>query len=227
MSKVAEGIVRFKSEVFPGREELFDQLSRGQNPEALFITCSDSRIDPNLLVQTEPGELFIIRNAGNIVPPHNNFTGGVTASIEYAVAVLGIEHIIICGHSSCGAMQGVMHPDSLEGLPHVSQWLGYASAAQKIVEEQAPNASEEEKLALLIEQNVLVQMRHILTHPQVAAKSATGKVHLHGWVYDIGSGVVTAYDEDQKKFVSVEEKYQEEAKALIESRATGSSGCCG
>ena len=127
MPKIANGIVRFKREVYEQKKELFDQLAKGQHPEALFITCSDSRIDPNLLVQTEPGELFIIRNAGNIVPPHNNFTGGVTASIEYAVAVLNIKHIIICGHSSCGAMLGVLNPQSVEALPHVSQWLSYAS----------------------------------------------------------------------------------------------------
>lgn len=220
MPKITQGIVRFKTEVYPAKKELFDQLAKGQHPEALFITCSDSRIDPNLLVQTEPGELFIIRNAGNIVPPHNNFTGGVTASIEYAVAALEVKHIIICGHSSCGAMEGVMKPDSVKPLPHVSQWLSYASAAHQIVLEKAPEASYEEQLGMLIEENVLLQLRHIQTHPQVAAKCATNKVQLHAWVYDIGSGEVKAYDEEAKRFVPVEEKYQKEAQALIQENQT-------
>ena len=216
MPKITNGIVRFKSEVYPARKELFDQLAKGQHPEALFITCSDSRIDPNLLVQTEPGELFIIRNAGNIVPPHNNFTGGVTASIEYAVAALEVKHIIICGHSGCGAMEGVMKPESVASLPHVSQWLSYSRAAHQIVNERAPDATYEEQLNMLVEENVLLQLRHIQTHPQVAAKHATGKVQLHAWVYDIGSGNVNAYDEKLGKFVPVEEKYQQEARSMVE-----------
>ncbi len=216
MPKISQGIVRFKSEVYEKKKELFDELAQGQSPEALFITCSDSRIDPNLLVQTEPGQLFIIRNAGNIVPPHNNFTGGVTASIEYAVAVLKVKHIIICGHSSCGAMQGVLHPDSIAALPHVSQWLSYSRAAQQIVSEKLPNGTDEEKLQLLIEENVLLQLTHIKTHPHVAAKCAVGEVQLHGWTYDIGRGEVRAYDEASESFVPVEEKYHEEAVAFAQ-----------
>jgi len=221
MSKIIDGIVRFKSDVYPARKELFNLLAEAQHPEALFITCSDSRIDPNLLVNTEPGELFIIRNAGNIVPPHNNYTGGVTASIEYAVAALGIEHIVICGHTRCGAMEGVMKPKDVAGLPHVTQWLSYAKAAHQIVEERLPNGSFDEKMAMLTEENVLLQLRHIQTHPHVAAKYATGKVQLHAWVYDIGSGVVNAYDEMSRSFVPVEEHYQERAQAL----AKKTDGC--
>ncbi len=216
MSKIIDGIVRFKSDVYPARKELFNLLAKAQHPEALCITCSDSRIDPNLLVNTEPGELFIIRNAGNIVPPHNNYTGGVTASIEYAVAALGIAHIVICGHTRCGAMEGVMKPEDVVGLPHVTQWLSYAKAAHQIVEERIPNGSFEEKMSMLTEENVLLQLRHIQTHPCVAAKYATDKVQLHAWVYDIGSGVVKAYDEISRSFVPVEEHYQDRAKALAE-----------
>ncbi len=220
MPKITRGIVRFKQEVYEQKKELFDLLAKGQHPEALFITCSDSRIDPNLLVQTEPGELFIIRNAGNIVPPHNNFTGGVTASIEYAVAVLEVKHIIICGHSGCGAMMGVLNPESVADLPHVSQWLSYAKAAHQIVEEQNPDMSPEEKLQRLIEENVLMQLNHLKTHPQVAAKYATGKLQLHAWTYDIGEGNVMAYDETVGHFVPVEAKYAKEAKAFIESNTS-------
>jgi len=220
MPKITRGIVRFKKEVYEQKKELFDLLAKGQHPEALFITCSDSRIDPNLLVQTEPGELFIIRNAGNIVPPHNNYTGGVTASIEYAVAVLKVKHIIICGHSGCGAMMGVLNPESVADLPHVSQWLSYSKAAQQIVEEKAVGLSQDDKLQLLIEENVLMQLNHLKTHPQVAAKFATGKVKLHAWTYDIGHGEVKAYDDKLERFVPVEEKYAREAKAFVESQVS-------
>jgi carbonic anhydrase len=226
MPKIASGIVKFKTEVYPEKKELFDQLVQGQHPEALFITCSDSRIDPNLLVQTEPGELFICRNAGNIVPPHSNYTGGMTASIEYAVAVLEVKHIIVCGHTFCGAMQGVMDPGSLTDLPHVSQWLSYSKAAHQIVQEKIPNGTKAEQLDMLIEENVLLQLQHLKTHPHVAAKLATNKVQLHAWTYDIGAGDVTAYDETLERFVPVEERYAEEVKAYLDSKNAG-SGCCG
>lgn len=214
MSKIIDGIIRFKEEAHEKNKELFESLSQGQTPEALFITCSDSRIDPNLMVNTDPGELFIIRNAGNIVPPHNNQTGGVTASIEYAVAALHIKHIVICGHSCCGAMRGVIDPDSVKDLPHVSQWLSFAAAAKQIVDEKYPSASAEERLAYLVEENVLLQRQHIVTHPQVAAKLATNKLVIHAWCYDIGSGDVRAYDEDQKRFLPVVEKYKDDAERL-------------
>jgi carbonic anhydrase len=226
MPKITRGIVRFKTEVYPEKKELFGQLAKGQNPEALFITCSDSRIDPNLLVQTEPGELFIIRNAGNIVPPHTNHTGGVTASIEYAVAVLGVKHIIICGHSRCGALIGVLNPASVADLPHVTQWLSYAKAAHQIVEQTAKGISDDEKLDRLVEQNVLMQLRHIKTHPHVAARLATGEIRLHGWVYDIGSGDVRAYDAKSGSFVPVEVMYAQETREFMHS-LHDDSGCCG
>jgi len=217
MPKITSGIVRFKSEVYPQKEDLFKRLAKRQDPEALFITCSDSRIDPSLLVQTEPGELFICRNAGNIVPPHSNYTGGITATIEYAVAVLKVKHIIICGHSDCGALTAVLNPKSVESLPHVSQWLSYAKAAHYIVEEKAPNASQDEKLTMLIQENVLLQLQHLKTHPYVAARHATNKVQLHAWTYDIGEGLVNAYDERLGKFVPVEERYVDKAKEAINS----------
>lgn len=229
MPKITRGIVRFKTEVYPQRKALFDELAQGQSPEALFITCSDSRIDPNLLVQTEPGELFICRNAGNIVPPHTNNTGGTTATIEYAVAVLNVKHIIICGHSSCGALHGVLNPESVEHLPHVKQWLSYAKAAHQIVEEKASDLSYDEKLKMLVEENVLLQLRHLKTHPHVAAKHATDQVQLHGWTYDIGAGDVKAYDEDSKSFIPVEERYAEDVKRFIEEEANkgqSEDSCC-
>lgn len=226
MPKITRGIVRFKTEVYPQKKALFDQLATGQNPEALFITCSDSRIDPNLLVQTEPGELFICRVAGNIVPPHTNFTGGITATIEYAIAVLKVKHIIICGHSGCGALHGVLNPESVEHLPHVKQWLGYVNAAYQIVQEKIPDASFEEKFDMLIEENVLLQLRHLKTHPQVAAKYATNQVKLHAWTYDIGQGDVKAYDSAKGYFIPVEERYAADVKRYIEEQEKAKKGNC-
>ena len=116
MPRFAAGVVRFQNNVYPEKQGLFEELSKGQSPEALFIACSDSRVETAMITQTEPGELFICRNAGNIVPPHTENTGGMTASIEYAVAVLKVPHIVVCGHTECGAMKGAMNPEGLEGL---------------------------------------------------------------------------------------------------------------
>ncbi len=203
MQKILEGLRRFQTEVFPERQELFQKLAEGQQPLALFLTCADSRIDPSLITQTDPGELFICRNAGNIVPPHTGETGGMTASIEYAVAALNIPHIIICGHTSCGAMTGAMNPEMLTGLPHVRKWMTYAEAAVRVVERQNQGLSEQDKLRAIIEQNVRMQMRHCETHPHVAARLATGTLQIHGWVYEIETGGVLVYDPDSAKFQPV------------------------
>jgi carbonic anhydrase len=217
MPNIVNGVVKFKQQVYPGKRDLYEKLATGQSPEALFITCSDSRISPNLVTQTEPGELFICRNAGNIVPPHTKATGGTTATIEYAVAVLEVPHIVICGHTECGAMKGAMDPGSLKDLPHVSKWLAYSSAAVEIVKEIGSEFDEAARMRMLIEQNVLLQMVHLKTHPYVAARHAAGKLQIHGWVYDIRSGNVVAYDDKQEKFLPVEERYAQEIEKLTKN----------
>jgi len=200
MDKLLKGISHFKKNIYPEKQALFKELANGQSPEALFITCSDSRIDPNLITQTEPGDLFICRNAGNIVPPHSSHTGGMTASIEYAVAVLGVEHIVICGHTDCGAMKGALNPDAVRELPHVCEWLGHSDAALRTVRNNYGDCDEATKIKHMIEQNVLVQLQNLRTHPWVAAQMQAGKVTLHGWVYDISSGTFAAYNEESKAF---------------------------
>ena len=205
MKKVIEGVLRFKKDVFPKHVDLFEALSAGQDPEALLITCSDSRVDPSLITQSEPGELFICRNAGNIVPPHHDHTGGVTASIEFAVGALGISEIIVCGHTDCGAMKGVVNPDALDGLPHVCNWLGHSKAALEVTHELYPDADEEELLRRVTEQNVLLQLSHLATHPQVAAGIAAGRIRMHGWVYDISQGDIWAHDAHSNQFIPLEE----------------------
>lgn len=210
MPKFAAGVVRFQNEVFPEKRELFETLSKGQSPEALFITCSDSRIETAMITQTEPGELFICRNAGNIVPPHTTHTGGMTASIEFATAALQVPHIVICGHTECGAMKGALNPAGLDALPHVKEWLGYSRAAVQVVDIKYPDASDEERMAMLLRENVILQIQHLKTHPAVAARLAKGDLELHGWVYDIKTGDVHAYDEKTGEFSSVDTLYAEQ-----------------
>lgn len=200
MNKVIDGTNTFKEEVYPKHKELFKKLANSQAPEVLFITCSDSRIDPNMITQSEPGELFICRNAGNIVPPHSLHTGGMTASIEYAVAVLNVKHIIICGHTDCGAMKGAMNMDGLKDLPHVYSWLANADAARLSVQENCSHLEGQEKLEKLTEENVLLQLQHLRTHPYVNSRINAGKVTLHGWIYNIEQGTFNAYDFEAKCF---------------------------
>ena len=206
MDHVISGVAKFQKEVFPKNKKIFEKLANGQNPEVLFITCADSRIDPNLVTQTGPGDLFICRNAGNIVPPHTTHTGGMTASIEFAVAALGVSHIIICGHSDCGAMKGALDPDSLDALPHVKEWLGHCRCATEVVKEKHGDLSAD-YLDEVTKENVLQQMQHIRTHPAVAAKLATKQVQLHGWLYDIESGDVLCYDDQSETFKRLQEIY--------------------
>lgn len=220
MPHFAAGVVRFQNEVYPEKKELFEQLSHGQSPEALFITCSDSRIETAMITQTQPGELFICRNAGNIVPPHTNHTGGMTASIEFAVSALRVPHIVICGHTECGAMKGALNPEGLDTLPHVKEWLGYSKAAVDVVETLAPESDDAEKMHMLLQQNVVLQLQHLKTHPSVAARLAEGDLTLHGWVYDIKTGAVSAWDEAANAFVAVDKRYAEQIAEL-----SGANNC--
>ena len=207
MPHFAQGVVKFRRDIYPGKAELFEQLATGQSPEALFITCSDSRIETAMLTQTDPGELFICRNAGNIVPPHSNETGAMTASIEFAIGALKIPHIVICGHTECGAMKGAMNRAALTTLPHVREWLGYSQGAVDIVDALGAGLDAEGKMRMLLEQNVILQLQHLKTHPVVAVALAQKAVQLHGWVYDIKTGEVSAYDDATGTWVSVEERY--------------------
>lgn len=222
MPKFAAGVVRFQQEVFPAKKAMFEKLSTGQTPEALFITCSDSRIETAMITQTDPGELFICRNAGNIVPPHTMNTGGMTASIEFACTALNVPHIVICGHTECGAMKGAIgNPDDLEALPHIKEWLGYSKAAVDVVRAVGDDLDDNEKMKLLLEQNVILQLQHLKTHPAVAVRLAKGDLRLHGWVYDIKSGDINAWDEASNEFRPVADQYAVEvAKHLHDDGCT-------
>ena len=194
VDKFLGGVSRFQKHIYPKHQDLFEKLALGQRPDALFITCADSRIDPCLLTQTKPGELFICRIIGNIVPPFPDAIGGVSATIEYAAGVLRVPEIIVCGHTDCGVMKGALNPDALEAYPNVTAWLRYAD-----IQDRTPEPTPEFLLALT-EHNVIAQLKNLRTHPTVAARVSEGDLKLHGWVYHIGSGLVTVHDEEQATF---------------------------
>ena len=201
MKSILEGLGLFQRIAYPNHKELFERLAKKQTPQAVFIACSDSRVVPNLMVQAEPGDLFIIRNAGNIVPPAGSSYGGTTASLEYAIVALGIRDVIVCGHSNCGAMKGVLRPEQLEGMPAVRQWVSYAAEARKAVATANPDATDDELVDLLVDYNVINQVRNILTVPFVRPLVEKGELELYGWVYDIASGRVKGLDSTGRRFV--------------------------
>lgn len=194
MQKLIEGLHHFQTALFGSQRELFERLAAGQTPETLFITCSDSRINPNLLTQTEPGELFILRNAGNIVPPYGAGQGGEAATIEFAVAGLGVKDIIVCGHSHCGAMKGLLEPPPARDFPALTQWLSHAESTRRVVMDKYGERGTPALLNVAIQENVLAQMENLRTHPVVASGLARARLKLHGWVYQIETGEVFAYD---------------------------------
>ena len=201
MKKVLEGLTLFQRIAYPRHQELFERLAKNQTPQAVFIACSDSRVVPNLMLQAEPGDLFIIRNAGNIVPPAGSSYGGTTASLEYAIVALGIRDVILCGHSNCGAMQGVLHPERLEAMPAVRQWVSYADDARRAAVEAHPGADDETLLERVVDYNVIAQVRNILTFPFVRPLVEKNELEIFGWVYDIGSGHVKGLDATGRRFV--------------------------
>jgi carbonic anhydrase len=201
MQKLIQGIHQFQEHHFRPLQGLFEQLAKGQNPETLFITCSDSRIDPNLLTRSKPGDLFILRNAGNIVPPHGAANGGEAATIEFAVAALGVKDVIICGHSHCGAMKGLLQPELVESLPSVASWLSHAETTRRIVKDNYGHLNGEQLVTATVEENVLVQLENLRTLPAVASRLVRGDLHLHAWVYKIETGDVFAYDTGSGQFV--------------------------
>ncbi len=205
MQKILDGVRRFRSTVFYEQQALFERLARKQAPQALFITCSDSRINPNLITQTEPGDLFLLRNAGNIVPPYGAASGGEGATIEYAISVLKLQHVIICGHKHCGAIHALLHSDKARDLPAVRAWFSHAETTRRIVRENYAHLEGEALESVAVAQNVLAQIENLKTHPSVAAALARGELSVYGWVYTIETGEVQGYDAALKRFVALTE----------------------
>jgi carbonic anhydrase len=199
VDKIIAGVRAFQRDVYPQYRELFEQLAAGQSPVAMVITCSDSRVDPFLFTQAQPGQLFVLRNAGNIVPKYGEFVGGVTATIEFAVVGLRVPNIIVCGHSGCGAMTGLLRPGQLKNMPSVSDWLRHAVEVRDGLVATG-GLDQPEVLQRAVEANVVVQLGHLRTHPCVVNALEAGRIQLHGWIYDFVTGMVQAYNPQTQQF---------------------------
>lgn len=207
MKNLLPGLRKFSEEVFPEQQPLFESLSQGQKPHTLLITCSDSRIDPNLVTQTQPGEIFVVRNAGNIVPPFGASKGGEEAAIEFAIDGLKVSNVVICGHSKCGAMAALINPTSLDKLPSVRTWLDHAQATKRRFGDQSAPA-----LNSVIEENVLVQANNLKTHPAVSAALRQGQIRIFGWVYHFETGAITIFDPKHNRYLPSSEVQEDAAK---------------
>lgn len=207
LEHLKDGIRRFQTEVYPAQAEQYRRVMKEtQRPHALIITCADSRIHPDVLTQAEPGEIFVSRNIGNMVPTYGEMVGGVSAVLEFSVSALGVRHIAVCGHTDCGAMKALLEPESVEAMPTVKSWLTNAHAALAAARALGKMSGEEDLLQTLTEQNVLLQMRHLRTHPAVAAAMAKGELRISGWVYDIAAGEVRIVEGDASRFATVRAK---------------------
>jgi carbonic anhydrase len=199
-----QGAEDFSRFVFPDSQALFESLATRQTPHTLFITCADSRVSPEMITQTRPGELFVCRNIGNIVPAYGEMLGGVSAVVEFAVLALNVQQIVICGHSDCGAMKGLASGATIaEEMPTVHAWLRNAEAAKSVVMARKPD--EDRVVQAMVEENIRLQLAHLRTHPAVAGRLALGRLQVQGWVYDIGHGKVSVYDEAASAFETIEQ----------------------
>jgi carbonic anhydrase len=190
MEKLGEGVHSFQKIGFPQQQELFSRLSEGQHPEACFIACADSRIDPNLMTNATPGQLFILRNAGNIVPCYG--TGNNSE--------LGVKDVIVCGHTDCGAIKGILNPDKIGHMPTLKDWLRHADSAAEIVKDHYSHLSCDALTTVAAEESVLVQREHLRTLPVVASRLSRGRLRLHGWMYKFETGEVYVYDSESGQF---------------------------
>ncbi len=198
---IRNGVLQFRNVIFPQKRELYESLAEKQVPMALFLTCGDSRIDPSALTGTEPGQIFVERTPGNIVPTYDEQTSvGVSASIEYAVSVLGVQEVIVCGHSACGAMKGLLHPEYLQKTPATSRWLKYAEPALHSLRQRHSIQTELERLRILCQLNVVEQLGHLRTHPAIRERMQNGSIEICGWYYEIHTGTVEAYDATTGEF---------------------------
>jgi carbonic anhydrase len=202
VQKLASGTHAFRANYFASHRALYEQLAtNGQQPETLFITCSDSRIVPHLITGAAPGELFIIRNVGNIVPSATRgLMGGVAAAIEYAVQVLEVENLILCGHTGCGAMEAIIHPERTAHLKYVPDWLAEAEGIRSILADRYPHLDGEARLHAAVAENVLVQLENLRTFDFIADRLDAGTLKMNGWVYKIATGEMFDYDPVAEQF---------------------------
>lgn len=180
----------------------------------MFITCADSRIDPNLITGSDPGELFVLRNAGNMIP-RQDMASGEAATIEFAVKALKVEHIVVCGHSQCGAMKATLEPESCESLPSVAGWLRNVKGVVERTLRRHGEQSPERMLDLVIQENVRMQLENLQSLRCVAEALASEQLQLHGWTYDIGRGEIESLDHERNEFATLfnDECYQPDESA--------------
>jgi carbonic anhydrase len=207
--RLLEGVRRFHDTEFPRDHIVFEHLASGQHPHTLFITCADSRIVPELITQTAPGELFVCRNIGNIVPPYRESSCEISAVIEYACIQLRVSEIVICGHSDCGAMKALQASEAPEHMPAVTSWLRNAEVVRDVVQSTRPELEGAglegpEAVQALVEQNVRAQLANLRTHPAVTARIAERSIEIHGWVYDIGAGIIGILDAEERELLPME-----------------------
>ena len=203
MARLVKGIHTFQTGYFARNRELFERLAQqGQNPETLFITCSDSRVLPDRITSAGPGDLFIVRNVGNIIP-RTDLVGGTASAIEYAVEVLGVEHIVVCGHTRCGAIEAILDPARTESLPYVKRWLAQTARVREVIAERYAQLSPEAQRMAAVQENVLLQLENLRDYGFVQRRLDEGKLDLSGWVFDVETGGVFDYDPAQSEFVPV------------------------
>jgi carbonic anhydrase len=209
ISSLLEGNEMFKKSYFKKHEkELIELAEKGQNPSALFIGCADSRVIPNLITQTDPGELFVLRNVGNFVAPYNPDEDyhSTAAGIEYAVTALEVSEIIICGHTHCGAIASLYSEIDEKPFIHTKKWLTLGSKAKSLsLLALGKTAPKVELLRLTEKLSVVSQIEHLLTYPYVKQRVDEGSLHIHGWIYDMESGNIEYYDPDECAFKSLSE----------------------
>lgn len=209
MEKLIAGIHKFQQDELGRYQELFHRLSReGQNPHTLFITCSDSRVLAELITQSQPGDLFVVKNVGNIVPPANvsGSTNSTAAAIEFAVQTLGVSDVVVCGHSLCGAMAALLGglPEK-ESMPHLREWLEIASPVRKLIDRDYRHLSDPEaRMTAAGEENVLFALENLHTYPIVTSRLAAGTLRLHGWFFKIATAEMFAYDPLSQQFQAIE-----------------------
>jgi carbonic anhydrase len=204
VQKLEAGIHHFQANYFASNRRLFEQLSQGQRPETLFITCCDSRLVPNLITASAPGELFIVRNIGNIVPSvERGVLGGVSAAIEYAVEVLEVANVIVCGHTNCGAIDAILHPERVKHLPFVSRWLAESARIPELIAERYGDLDNEARMTAAVQENVLVQLENLRSFKFVAEKLDRGVLKMSGWVFKIATGDVFDYDPETEQFLQL------------------------
>lgn len=201
LAKVVEGVKKFQRDVYPDQRAVYEGLKHRQEPMAMFFTCADSRILPNVLLQTGPGEIFTERTPGNIVPKYSDHVGGVTASMEFAILALHVPLIVVCGHTDCGVVKALLEPERASGMPALQAWMRHSlPARERLLREHNDAGSTAEKLRLLTEYNVVAQLENLKTHPAVESRCASGELALEGWIYDIGDGSVRAVQAESGQF---------------------------